>query len=90
MHLKLVALLRNVLLQDLALCSLRISEIHHLVEELVDDYEVVADGFFFELFEVLGEDFDDFVKKQKDFGGVGVAFCEGEEVEVVVPDVEVL
>ena len=30
------------------------------------------------------------MQEEEDFGGVGVAFCEGEKVEVVVTDVEVL
>lgn len=30
------------------------------------------------------------MQKEEDFGGVGVAFCEGEQVEVVVADVEIL
>ena len=77
-------------MQDLRFCGLRIPKVHHLVKQLVDDDKVVADGFFFQLFEILGEDFDDFVEEQQDLGGVGVAFCESEEVEVVVPDVEVL
>ena len=83
-------LLGDVLLEDLGLGGLRVAEIHHLIEELVDDDEVVADGLLFEGFEVLGEDFDDFVKEEEDLGGVGVALCEGEDVEVVVADVEVL
>lgn len=85
-----MGLLRDVLLQNLGLGGLGVAKVHHLVEELVDDDEVVSDGFLLELFEVLGEDFDDFVQEEEDFGGVGVAFCEGEEVEVVVADVEVL
>lgn len=30
------------------------------------------------------------MQEEENFGGVGVAFCEGEEVEVVVTDVEIL
>lgn len=30
------------------------------------------------------------MEEEEDFGGVAVALCEGEEVEVVVSDVEVL
>ena len=30
------------------------------------------------------------MEEEKDFCSVGVAFCEGQEVEVVVADVEVL
>lgn len=77
-------------MQYLALCSLRIAKIHHLVQKFVDDDEVVPYALFFELFEVFGEDFDDLVQEEEDFSGVAVAFRQGEEVEVVVSDVEVL
>ena len=30
------------------------------------------------------------MQEEENFGGVGVAFCKGEEVEIVVTDVEVL
>ncbi len=30
------------------------------------------------------------MEEEEDFRGVGIAFCESEEVEVVVADVEVL
>lgn len=90
LHLQLVALLRDVLLQDLGFGGLRVAEVHHLVEELVDDDEVVADGFLLEGLEVLGEDGDEAVEEEEEGGRVGVALCEGEEVEVGVADVEVL
>lgn len=32
----------HILLENLAFCSLRISEIHHLVEEFVDDDKVIS------------------------------------------------
>ena len=47
------------LLKDLALRCVGIAEIHHLVEQLIDDHEVIPDRFLFELFEVLGEDLVD-------------------------------
>ena len=30
------------------------------------------------------------MQEKEDLGGVGIAFCEGEEVEVVMTDVEIL
>ncbi len=62
-NLELVRLLRDVLLQDLGLGRLGVPKVHHLVEQLVDDDKVVADGFLLERFEVFGEDFDDLVEK---------------------------
>ena len=90
LHLEPVRLLRDVLLQDLGLGRLRVAKVHHLVEQLVDDDEVVADRLLLELLEVLGEDLDDLVQEEEDLGGVCVALGQGEEVEVVVADVEVL
>jgi hypothetical protein len=55
LNLELVRLLSNVLLQNLAFSGLRETKIHHLIEELIDDHEVVADGLLLELLEVLGE-----------------------------------
>ena len=61
MHLQLMALLCNVLLQDLALRRLRVSKVHDLVQQLVDNDEVVSDALLFELLEVLGEYLNDLV-----------------------------
>lgn len=90
LDLELVGLLGDVLLEDLGLGGLWVAKVHHLVEEFVNDDKVVADGFFLEGFEVLSEDLDDLVKEEEDLGGIRVAFCESEEVEVVVADVEIL
>ena len=80
----------DVFLEDLGLCRLWIPKIHHLVEEFVDDHKVIPDTFFFEFFEIFGEDFDETVQEEKDLGGIRVRLSEGEEVEVVVSNVEVL
>ena len=90
LDLEFVAFLRDVLLEDFGFGSLRVAEIHHFVEKLVDDDEIVADGFLLQGFEVFGEDGDEAVEEEEDRGGVRVAFGEGEDVEVGVPDVEVL
>ena len=73
-------LLGDVLLQDLGLGGLGVAKVHHLVEELVDDDEVVADGFFLQGLEVLGEDLDDLVQEEKDARGIGVALRQRQEV----------
>ncbi|KAL8984656.1 MAG: hypothetical protein Q9177_004639, partial [Variospora cf. flavescens] len=75
---------------DLRFRRLRVAKVHHLVEELIDDDEVVADGFLLERLEVFGEDGDEAVEEEEEGGWVGVAFRQGEEVEVRVSDVEVL
>lgn len=43
------------LLQNLAISRLRITEVHHFVQQLVNDDEIVADRFFFQFFEVLAK-----------------------------------
>lgn len=80
----------NALLKNFGFCGLRISEIHHLVEQLINNDEVVSYTLLFELFEVFCEDLHDLVKEKEDLGGIGVALCQGKEVEVVVTDIEVL
>ena len=67
----------GLLLQYLALCRLGVPEIHHLVQQLVYDDEVVSYTLFLELFEVFCKDFDDLVEEEKDLGSVCVALCEG-------------
>ena len=52
-----------VLLQYLALGRLREPEVHHLVQQLVDDDEVIPDGLLLELLEVLDEYLDDAVEE---------------------------
>ena len=69
---------------------MRVPEIHHLIQQLVYDDEIIPYRFLLEFFEILGEYLDDFVQEEEDFGGVGVAFCEGEQIEVVVADVKIL
>jgi hypothetical protein len=64
-----------------------VAKVHHFVEKFVDDDEVVADRFFFELFEVFGEDLNDLMEEEENFGGVCVSFCQCEEVEVVMSDI---
>lgn len=51
------------LLQDLALRRLRVAEVVHLVEQLVDDDEVVADALLLEFVEILAEDSYDLVEE---------------------------
>ena len=78
------------LLQYLTLRSLRIPKVHHLIQQLVYDDEIVPYRFLLELFEILGKHLDDFVQEKEDLRGVGIAFGEGEHVEIIMSDVEVL
>ena len=61
-------------MENLALRCLRITEIHHLIHELVDDDEVVADGLLLELFEVFDKDGDKAVEEEDDLSGICVPF----------------
>jgi len=69
---------------------LRIAKVHHLVQQLVDDDEVISYTLLFQLFEIFCEHFDDLVEEQEDLSGIGVALREGKEVEVIMTDVEIL
>ena len=69
----------DALLENLALCCLREAEVHHLVHELVDDDEVVADRFLLEFFEVLDENLHQSMEEQDDFCSIGVAFGQSKD-----------
>ena len=90
MNLKLVGLLRDVLLENLRLGRLRVSEIHHLIQQFIDDDKIVSDAFFLQFFEIFGENLHDAVEEKQYLGGIGVPFCERKDVKIVVSDVEVL
>lgn len=77
-------------MQDLALCCLRISKVHHLIQQLVNDDEVVPDTLLLQHFEVFGEHLHDLVEEEEDLGGICVSFGQCEDVEVTVADIEVL
>jgi hypothetical protein len=77
-------------LEDLRLGGLRVAKVHHLIQKLVNDDEVVADGLFLKCLEIFGKDLDDLMEEEEDLGGISVAFCEGEEVKVIMADVKVL
>jgi hypothetical protein len=53
----------DVLLQYLALGRLRIAKVHHLVEQLVNDDEIVSYALLFQLLEIFGEYLDDFMEE---------------------------
>lgn len=76
-----------LLLQDLALCCLRVSKVHHLVQQFVDDDEVIPDTLLLQHLEVFGEDLHDLVEEQKNFGGICVSLGQSENVEIAVADI---
>ena len=58
MDLKLVRLLRDIFLKDLAFRGLRIAKVHHFVQKLVDYDKIVAYALLFKFLEVLDENLD--------------------------------
>ena len=60
----------DALLENLALRCLRITEIHHLIHELVYNDEVVADRLLFKLLEVFDKYGDKAVEEEDDLGGI--------------------
>ena len=59
-------------MENLALRCLRVTEVHHLIHELVDDDEVVADGLLLEFFKVFDKDRDKAVEEEDDLRGICV------------------
>jgi hypothetical protein len=45
----------NSLLKNLAFRRLWVPKVHHLIQQLVDDNEVVPDGFFLHFLEVFSQ-----------------------------------
>lgn len=71
-------------LEQLDLCGLRVAVVHHLVEQLVDNNEVIADGLLLHIFEVALEDCHEGVEEGEDQHCVVIFLGDGDEVEVVV------
>ena len=90
MDFELVRFLCDVFLQDLRFGSLGVAKIHHFIHQFIHNYKIITNGLFFELFEILGEDLDDLVEEEEDFGSICIALGKGKEVEVVVSYVEIL
>lgn len=80
----------HLLLQDLALRCLRVSKVHHLVQQFVNDDKVIPNTLLLEDLEVFGEDLHELVEEEKNFGGICVSFGQSENVQVAVTDIKVL
>lgn len=63
---------------------MRIAVVHHFVEQLIDNNEVVSDAFFLDIFEVAFEDIDECVQECEDHDCVVVFLGDGDEIEIVV------
>lgn len=71
-------------LEQLDLGCLRVPVIHHFVQQLIDDHEVVADGLLLCFLEVAFEDVHEGVQEAEDHDGVVVLLGDGDQVEIVV------
>ena len=60
------------LLQDLELRVLRIPVVHHFIQQLIDDHEVITDALLFHLLEIFGEHLDELEQERKDQENVRV------------------
>lgn len=77
-------------MQDFALCCLRVSEVHHLIQQLVNDDKVVPNTFLLQHLEVFGKNIHDLMKEKEDLGGICISFGQCKDVEVTVTDIEIL
>lgn len=80
----------HLLLQDLALCCLWISKVHHFVQQFVNDDKIIPDTLLLEDLEIFGEDLHELVEEEKDLGSICVSFGQSENVQVAVTDIKVL
>lgn len=77
-NVELVRLLCDVLAQNLALGELRVTKVHHFVQQLVDDDKVVANTLFLQILKVLLKHLASLVQVHKQRSHVGVAPGERE------------
>lgn len=80
----------HLLLQDLTLCCLGVSKVHHLIQQFVNDDKVIANTLLLEDLEVFGEDLHKLVEEEEDLGGIRVSFGQSENVQVAVTDIKIL
>ena len=64
----------RALLQDLALRRLRISKVHHLVHQLVNNNKVISDRLFFQFLEVFNKHLNKPMQENDNLGGICVSF----------------
>lgn len=76
----------DVHLEGVGLRVLGVAKVDDLVEQLVDEDKVVLDGLLVELAEVAAAELDQAVEELEDEGGIGVALCDGDQVDVLVLD----
>lgn len=67
-----MAFLSDVFLENIRIGRLWKAEVHHFIEQLIDDNEVISNGFFFEFFEIFTKDTNTFVEKWKNHRHIGV------------------
>lgn len=60
------------LLQDLALCRLGVSKVHHLIEQLIQNNEIVTNRLLLELLKVLLKYTSQLVQKENNLCSITV------------------
>lgn len=70
--------------EELDFGGLRVAVVHHFVEQLVDDDEVVPDGLLLDVLEVALEDVDEGMEEGEDHDCVIIFLGDGDDVEIVV------
>lgn len=55
MDIKLIAVRVYSLLQNLAVCGLRITKVHQLIHQLIYDDKVISNALFLQFLEILGK-----------------------------------
>lgn len=71
-------------LEQFDLCGLRVAVVHHLIEQLIDDNEIIANGLLLDVFEVALENVDEGVEEGEDENCIVIFAGDGDEVEIVV------
>mmetsp|Transcript_8152 Transcript_8152/g.20441 ORF Transcript_8152/g.20441 Transcript_8152/m.20441 type:complete len:329 (+) Transcript_8152:596-1582(+) len=83
-HRELVRLGLDVLAQYFHLGGLRISVVHHLVQELVRNNKIVLDALFLELLKVVPQNLREAIEERHHERGIRIPLSDRHEIEVVV------
>ena len=61
-----------------------VAVVHHLVEQLVDDDEVVPDGLLLDILEVALEHLHQLMQEGEDHDGIVIFLGDSDQVEIIV------
>jgi hypothetical protein len=80
---ELIGLCFNKFLENFDLCNLRVSKVHHLIEQFVGDHEVVTQTLIFKLFKVIFENSLELVEVSEHESNIWISPRDRNDVDIV-------